>query len=308
MELRHLRYFLAAADALHFTKAAEALNVSQPTLSLQIKELERELGTPLFDRVGRSVRLTAAGELFRRHAVAGPARSRAGSRGRRGPPGIAAGAAAGGGDSLLQRGPDPRAIASFRQRYPAVSALIERTSGRAIEQGLVAGSLDLGIAFAPPESPHIEAETLFDAEIVLITTPDHRLARRARVKLAELDRLPLVLPTREFATRRLLDDRMREARAAQPHRRDERHRFPARHRAPGDRFHRALAPRGGRWKRTLHRRHHRPQDDPHRRLALAPGPAPHRRRVRVHESRARGRGGAGLISGAVGRSAKKFAD
>ena len=91
--------------------------------------------------------------------------------------------------------------------------MIEKTSGRAVEHGLVVGSLDLGIAFAPPESLDIEAETLFDAEIVLITTPDHRLAPRTRVKLAELDRLPLVLPTREFATRRLLDDRLREAHA-----------------------------------------------------------------------------------------------
>ena len=64
-----LAHFLAAADALHFTRAAETLNVSQPTLSLQIQELERELGAPLFDRVGRSVRLTAAGAVFRRHAA-----------------------------------------------------------------------------------------------------------------------------------------------------------------------------------------------------------------------------------------------
>jgi LysR family cyn operon transcriptional activator len=213
VELRHLRYFLAAADVLHFTKAAEALNVSQPTLSLQIKELERELGTPLFDRVGRSVRLTAAGDLFRRHAARALQEAELGREAVADLLGLRRGRLRVGVTHSFSAALIPRAIADFRQRYPAVSVLIEKTSGRAVEQALVAGSLDLGIAYAPSESLDIEVETLFDAEIVLITTPDHRLASRTRVKLAELDRLPLVLPTREFATRRLLDDRMREAHA-----------------------------------------------------------------------------------------------
>src|SRR5689334_20479131 len=68
MELRHLRYFLAVAEANHFTRAAAMLHVTQPTLSHQIRQLEGQLNLQLFDRIGRRVRLTSAGELLLPHA------------------------------------------------------------------------------------------------------------------------------------------------------------------------------------------------------------------------------------------------
>ncbi|MGY5138680.1 LysR family transcriptional regulator, partial [Streptomyces nigrescens] len=68
LELRHLRYLLAVADHGNFTRAAEALHISQPTLSQQIKQLERTVGAQLLDRTGRTVRLTDAGETYVHHA------------------------------------------------------------------------------------------------------------------------------------------------------------------------------------------------------------------------------------------------
>ena len=211
MELRHLRTFVVAAEALHFTRAAEMLDVSQPTLSLQVRELERDLGTPLFDRVGRTVRLTEAGAIFRAHAVRALREVEAGRGALADLMGLRRGTIRVGVTHSFSARLIPRAVARFRLDHPGVAVTVEKTSGRAVEQGLLAGTINLGIAYAPPEDPEVAAETLFAEEVVVVVAADHPLARSARVDLPEHGRHPLARITREFSTRRLFDDRLRDA-------------------------------------------------------------------------------------------------
>lgn len=199
------------ADALHFTRAAEGLHVSQPTLSTQIKELEVELGIPLFDRVGRSVRLTEAGELFRQHAARALREVEAGRGAVADLLGVRRGTLRVGVTHSFSTALIPRVVARFRLLHPGVGVAIDKTSGRAIEQALVAGTLDLGIAYAPVEAAGVVAETLFDEEVVLVVAEGHPLADRPSASLAEFDGLPMVLISREFSTRRLIDERFEGA-------------------------------------------------------------------------------------------------
>jgi LysR family transcriptional regulator, benzoate and cis,cis-muconate-responsive activator of ben and cat genes len=188
MELRHLRYFVAVAEAEHFGRAARQLHVSASPLSRQIAQLEDELGTELFVPSGRGVKLTAAGRSFLDGARATLARAalaiedaRAAAQGRIGTVviGFEGGMAYGG---LL-----PRVVEQFRARHPeAVVRLLPMQS----EQQVVAlreGTISVGYGYHPPEpDPAVRSKVLFRDRFGVVLPKKHRLAARRSLRLADL--------------------------------------------------------------------------------------------------------------------------
>ena len=194
MELRQIRYFIEAARLSHFTRAAERLHVAQPSLSQQIRGLERELGVRLFDRSGRGVSLTAAGEAFlvraeRMLAEAESARAEAQEFS-----GLLRGQVVIGALQSLVAVRLPAILAAFNRLRPGVEvALREETTVQML--GLLAeGGLDLafGHTTGVRVPSRITAEPLFDEDLVLVVSAGHALAGRREVSLGELKDEPFV--------------------------------------------------------------------------------------------------------------------
>ncbi len=211
MEFRHLRYFLAVADALHFTKAAEGLPVSQPALSAQIKQLEQEVGVPLFDRVGRSVQLTRAGSIFREHARRALREMELAQVAIAEEEGLQRGALRVGVVQTVNAYLTPEIVGRFSTLHPQVSLKFDELSGPDIEAGVRNGLLEVGIGFVPAGSERIESQPLFEEDFVLIASPRHRFAARRHVAVAALEDEPLVLLPGIFCTRRLLNASFEQA-------------------------------------------------------------------------------------------------
>lgn len=212
MELRHLRSFLAVADAEHFTRAADELHVSQPALSQQVRQLEEELGTPLFDRVGRRVRLTRAGETFRTHARRILAEVTEAHAALTELEGLARGVLTAGAVQTVNAYLIPPVVSRFRKSYPGIALKVEELAADEIERGVLEGRLDFGITFVPAREEGLASEALFEEELVLVTTPRHRLARRRSVEMKALGGEPLVLLPQKFCTRRVIDVALQSAR------------------------------------------------------------------------------------------------
>lgn len=211
MLLRHIRYFLAVAEQGNFTRAAEALHVSQPTLSQQIKQLEETLGTPLFDRSGRAVRLTDAGVAWMRYAQLALQDLDAGARA------IHDVATLERGNLRLAMTPTFTAylvgpvIDAFYRRYPGITLSIHEMTQDRIEALLAEDRLDLGIAFGQAQSVDIEATDLFSESLNMVVGADHLLAQRQHPLTAEeLEGQPLALLSEDFATRQFIDDYCRQ--------------------------------------------------------------------------------------------------
>lgn len=212
MELRHIRYFLAVADAEHFTRAADDLHVSQPALSQQVRQLEEELGTPLFDRMGRRVRLTRAGETFRAHARRILAEVTEAHSALHELDALERGVLTVAAVQTVNAYMIPPVVSRFRKAYPGITLKVEELSADEIERGVREGRLDLGLTFVPAREEGLAAEALFEEELVLVASTRHRLARRRSVEVSALDGEPLVLLPQKFCTRRVIDAALQTAR------------------------------------------------------------------------------------------------
>jgi DNA-binding transcriptional LysR family regulator len=200
MELRHLRYFVAVATELNFSRAAEGLWIAQPALSKQIADLEREIGTPLLHRTKRVVRLTAAGEVFLDHARAILAASEQAKedalRASRGETGrLSIGFFAAPMMYLL-----PELIRQFREASPEVAIHMREMTPDQQLVALESGEIDLAFTRPLPEGhPQIETKTLFSEPFFAVVPASHALGSRSRVHLANLSREPFVLLDRPAA-------------------------------------------------------------------------------------------------------------
>ena len=206
MELRHLRYFLAVADSLSFTRAAAEMHLTQPTLSHQIKQLEQDVGTALFDRVGRKVRLTAPGAIFRQHAERALKEINSATAALAELEGLMHGALTIGVFQSFNSSLLPPILTEYSAAYPAVNVTVRQLPAGEMEERLAKGELDLGIAYAPPNSDRITAEKLFDEPLMLVVGNQHPYARRREIHMKELHDQPLIMLTPEFPSRKLLAD------------------------------------------------------------------------------------------------------
>ncbi len=201
-ELRHLRYLQAVADHANFTRAAQDLHVSQPTLSQQIRQLERGIGAQLLDRSGRSVRLTDAGHAYLAHA-------------RRALRELAAGERAVHDVTDLSRGHIRLAvtptfiaylvgplISELHNRHPGITATVLEASQDSIESRLLADELDLGIAVDQPHLAGVTATRLFTETLVVVRGVANPIKP---LTLHTIGHQPLALLTPDFATRGQID-------------------------------------------------------------------------------------------------------
>ena len=178
MELRHLRYFVAVAEELHFGHAASRLNTSQPSLSQQIRDLERELKVDLFLRTKRHVALTPAGQRFLQEArgILSSAERAAGL----------AREAARGESRKLAIGISPetdwlflgKVLRLFAEHAPSVDVVFQNLTPEAQVDALRAGHLDVGFVGLPLEAEGMVTETTGRARLVVALPEKHPMARK----------------------------------------------------------------------------------------------------------------------------------
>ena len=198
IELRQLKYFLAVSKELNFKKADEKLNISQPSLSQQIRELEHELGMPLFDRIGKKISLTEAGKILLLHTKTifreiEQARSAIQDLN-----GLQHGSLTIGSLLTVVNYLLPPAILNFNKLYPNIELSVLGLRTGDIREKLLQHELYIGITFLPVQDKEIVSLPLYKSELTLVVPTGHTLTERSHISIVELQDYPLILLPKNF--------------------------------------------------------------------------------------------------------------
>ncbi len=197
MELRHLRYFVAVAEELNFTRAAQRLNTAQPSLSQQIKHLEADVGVALLDRSKRHVALTEGGKVFLAEAREILSRlDRAVQRAARAQQGrsieLIIGVVPAAEIKIL-----PRLIPLVERNLPRVRLVFHNLPSAEQKRMLATGSLDIGLLRGPLDDRRLEVEDVLWEKLVAGLPAGHALARGKAVSIRQLNALPFIMVSRK---------------------------------------------------------------------------------------------------------------
>ncbi len=216
MLARQVRYFLAVAEHQSFTRAAEALHVSQPALSQQIRLMEESLGVQLFDRSGRMTRLTDSGEVYLQYVRRASREFREAKRAIHDVSDLSRGTlrvAVTPTFTTYLVGP---LVEAFHSRYPNISLNVREISQEQMEDLLLSDEIDVGIAFSATLTPDLDLDPLLVESLALVVSTGHALASETSIGLETLSAESLVLLSAEFATRDQIDRFCRQH-SIQPH-------------------------------------------------------------------------------------------
>jgi LysR family cyn operon transcriptional activator len=210
LEIRHLRYFLAVAEAGSFSRAADRLGISQPNVSQQMRDLEAALRVALFQRRGKRILLTSAGLIFQQHARAILRQIENFLEELNTEPGQMRGALHVGVVPILNLALMPQLLGMFAFGHPGISLNVEEISSTEIETALEEGRMDVGLGFLTRHSPNLRYERLCNEEFALIVAEDHPWAKRRVIHLSELHQQRVLQLPDTFVMRRMSDQICRD--------------------------------------------------------------------------------------------------
>jgi LysR family transcriptional regulator, cyn operon transcriptional activator len=206
VEIRHLRYFLAVAEAGNFSRAADRLGISQPSVSQQMRDLEAGLRVSLFQRRGKRILLTPKGLIFQEHARAILHQLEDFLQELNSEPGQLRGALHLGVVPILNVPLVPHLMGLFAANHPGISIIVEEISSTEIETALEEGRMDVGLGFVTRHSPNLRYERLCKDEFALIVSKTHPWSKRRVIPFSELHQQRLLQLPDSFVMRRMTDE------------------------------------------------------------------------------------------------------